>query len=243
MEFVFVVPRNVLFREFYPQGLTTFAEVDRTASTRTSTAPTLARESFDTAVERDGFFVERAYAEQRPELKQVIPYCVVACEGRILLFRRSAKGGESRLFDKHSIGIGGHINPQDCDAHGVRAHESARDRARRRNPIDAGARREIEEELTVRGSYDLRAVGLLNDDSNPVGAVHVGIVQVVDVRGSVEIRERDQLEGRLVTLDELRATLAQGANFETWSSLLIPRLDELLPQPIAVPRVPAQAGT
>jgi predicted NUDIX family phosphoesterase len=77
-------------------------------------------------------------------------------------------------------------------------------------------------------------VGLLNDDSNPVGAVHVGVVQVISVRGSVEIRERDQLEGRLVRPEELAAMLSRGTNFETWSGLLIPRLDEILSKPITV---------
>ena len=80
----------------------------------------------------------------------------------------------------------------------------------------------------------MRRLGILNDDSNPVGAVHVGVVQVITVQGSVEIRERDQLEGKLVTFDELKSMLAQGVNFETWSSLLIRRLDEILPKPTAV---------
>jgi len=44
--------------------------------------------------------------------------------------------------------------------------------------------------------------------------------------GSVRIREEDVLEGRLVSTEELRRLRATGANFETWSSLLIERLDE-----------------
>jgi predicted NUDIX family phosphoesterase len=88
--------------------------------------------------------------------------------------------------------------------------------------------------LSVRGAYDVQRIGILNDDSNSVGAVHVGVVQVISVQGSVEIREKDQLEGKLVSLDELKAMLAAGVNFETWSSLLIRRLDEILPKPTAV---------
>jgi predicted NUDIX family phosphoesterase len=102
------------------------------------------------------------------------------------------------------------------------------------NPIVSGTRRELEEELAVRGEYEIRPVGILNDDSNAVGAVHVGVVQVITIQGSVEIREKDQLEGRLVSAEELRRMLADGENFETWSSLLIPRLDEILPKPLAV---------
>ncbi len=223
MEFVFVVPRSALFADFYPQGFLPFAA-----------DPTGRRASeLETAIARDGFFVERAYAERTPTLKQVIPYTLVSCDEQLLLTRRLKTGGESRLHDKYSLGIGGHINPQDIDA-------SSSDV---RNPIEAGTRREIAEELTVRGKYDVRRVGLLNDDSNAVGAVHVGLVQFISVRAPVEIRERDQLEGRLVTTGDLRGMLAEGANFETWSKLLIPHLDELIQTPTVASHGPLLSGS
>jgi predicted NUDIX family phosphoesterase len=215
MEFVFVVPRSALFADCYPQGFVPFAADANGANGATDRRAS----EFETAVARDGFFVERAYAERTPTLKQVIPYSIVSCDERVLLTRRLKKGGESRLHDKYSIGIGGHINPQDMHAGDVR------------DPIDAGTHREIAEELTVRGKYDVRRVGLLNDDSNAVGAVHVGLVQVITVNAPVDIRETEQLEGRLVSSGDLRGMLAAGANFETWSKLLIPHLDELLHTP------------
>ncbi len=218
MEFVFVVPRNELFPDFYPHGFLPFAEGSGSEAAKSGEpAKTFRLAEFEAAVARHGFFVERAHAERQPQLKQVIPYSVIECSGRVLLFRRLATGGESRLHHKHSIGIGANGSTKSS-----------------RNPIDAGTRREVEEELTVRGTYVIRRLGILNDDSNPVGAVHVGVVQLITVQGSVEIRERDQLEGRLVEADELGNMLAQGANFETWSGLLIPRLDEILSKPIAV---------
>jgi predicted NUDIX family phosphoesterase len=211
MEFVFVVPRPALFPEFYPHGLVPFSGG--------AAGPGLALAAFEAAVARDGFFVERAYAERTPSLKQVIPYSIVCCGGRVLVTRRLRSGGEARLHDKHSIGIGGHINPEDLDAGAAQGS---------RNPIDAGTRREIAEELTVKGQYKVHRVGILNDDSNAVGAVHVGVVQVVTVEGDVDIRERNQLEGRLVMPDELKTMLDRGADFETWSRLLIERIDVLL---------------
>jgi predicted NUDIX family phosphoesterase len=220
MEFVFVVPRTALFPDCYPHGLARFGERPG-QSAEPGVGPTLAE--LETAVARDGFFVERPYAERTPSLKQVIPYSIIVCDGRVLLFQRLATGGEKRLHGKLSIGIGGHINPEDLDGQ----------QGQSRSPIAAGTRREIAEELDVRGTYEVRCVGLLNDDSNPVGAVHVGVVQVVYVSGSVEIREREQLEGRLVSCEELSSLLAGGANFETWSRLLVPRLDELLNLPLA----------
>jgi predicted NUDIX family phosphoesterase len=227
MEFVFVVPRNELFPEFFPHGFVPFVEGSGSDAARSGEpARAFHRARFEEAVAREGFFVERAYAERQPHLKQVIPYCVIECAGRVLLFRRLATGGEARLHEKHSIGIGGHINPEDLELKGTSSSSVS--------PIDAGTRREVAEELAVRGTYVIRRLGILNDDSNPVGAVHVGVVQLITVQGSVEIRERDLLEGRLVEIDDLGNMLAQGANFETWSGLLIPHLDEILSKPIAV---------
>ena len=213
MEFVFVVPRHELFPDSYPHGLRLFGEeFDETRLLD--------------AIEEHGFFVERAVAERTPAWKQVIPYTVVEKDGLVLLLRRTKGGGEARLHDKLSIGVGGHINPVDLPRDAQQA--------RPRNPIPHATRREVcEEELRIDSPDRTRPVGLLNDDSNPVGAVHVGYVQVMSVHGTVEVRETDQLEGDFVTLDQLRSMLADGENFETWSSLLIERLEQYIPDPVA----------
>lgn len=207
MEFVFVVPRELVLPSFYPHGLVAFGDgIDE-----------IDHASFATAVHEHGFFCERAYAETAPHLKQIIPYGVVVSGGRVLLLKRLAKGGEKRLHDKLSIGVGGHINP--CDAE-----------AGRPGLLDAATHRELAEELVFDRIASLRSVGILNDDSNPVGAVHLGLVQVVTIDGPVSIRETDQLEGALVAPSNLRSRLADGADFETWSSLLVPELEALLEQ-------------
>jgi predicted NUDIX family phosphoesterase len=236
MEFVYVVPRIELFPDCYPQGLTLFGHAQ--AGSRLHPRPQNGSsggagigalcpglsgpetERLRLAIVERGFFVERDYAERTPSWKQVIPYSIVSVDGRILLMRRLSGGGDSRLFDKLSIGVGGHINPADVGTRGTV------------DPVLAGTRREIAEELEIRGTYELQAIGLLNDDSNPVGAVHVGWVQVLLVNGSVGIREEGVLEGRLATVAELRELLASGANFESWSRILVQHLEALLPEPL-----------
>ncbi|MAF66508.1 MAG: hypothetical protein CMJ84_12730 [Planctomycetes bacterium] len=202
MEFVHVVPRERLFPECYPQGFTPFGSGFSYAD-------------FAARVCEHGFFIERRYAEREPSLKQVIPYSLVARGGDVLLLHRLGTGGEKRLHDKLSIGVGGHIDPID-----------AADGAER--VLYAATRREIEEELHLEGPWAAQPLGILNDDANAVGAVHVGLVQLVGAQGSVEIRETDQLEGRLVDVRELQRLAAEDANFETWSSLLVDRIDELI---------------
>ena len=230
MEFVLVVPRRELFPCSYPHGLVRLAEAEGPpASGEAPTPPWPGGPTSGAAlrdlVSRRGFFVERALAENTPEWKQPIPYAIVTGPEGVLLVRRLAGVGESRLAGKLSIGLGGHIDP--VDAEGVSIEER-----REGAGVDLVARataRELAEELVIEGDYTVRTVGLLNDDTNPVGAVHVGVVQVVTVSGPVAIREEHQLEGSFVPPSELTSLLAEGANFETWSALLVPFLTELLP--------------
>lgn len=202
MEFVFVVPRERLFPDCYPHGFTAFGEG-------------LRREAFEGIVLEHGFFVEREYAERNPALKQVIPYTAVRrTDGEILVMRRLNKGGEGRLHGKLSIGVGGHINPEDASS------------ADHENVLVAGTWRELTEEVVLEGTTTLEPLGLINDDSNPVGAVHVGLAQVLTIDGDVRIREEEILEGEFLEHGRLTALRDEGANFETWSSFLIDRVGE-----------------
>ncbi len=235
MEFVFVIPRPKLFPESYPHGIQVFEsdQDDGSQNDGKGQATGTTADSFARCVQEHGFFVEREYAERTPELKQVIPYSIVVRQGsdgacEVLCLRRTRAGGEARLHDKLSIGVGGHVNPVDMQV--TDPSDSPAD------PIAAATQREVaEEELSIEGTFVVHRVGLLNDDSNPVGAVHVGLVQVIAVDGPVAIREVDQLEGSFVSVAELNRLAATGANFETWSSLLLAHLDHLVSIPANFP--------
>ncbi|MEC7232888.1 MAG: hypothetical protein VXW31_08115, partial [Planctomycetota bacterium] len=205
-----VVPRSALFPECAPHGLAVFG--GEWSATR-----------FHEVVRTEGFFVEREYAETEPSLKQIIPYTLVMRGKEILLLARTKGGGESRLHNKLSIGVGGHVNPVDA----IDPEDAGR---RLSDPLPAATRREVmEEELEVTGATRLTPVGLINDDTNAVGAVHVGLVQILELLdGDARVREVDQLEGSFVSLAELRERAERGDRLETWSSLLVPRLDHAL---------------
>ena len=65
---------------------------------------------------------------------------------------------------------------------------------------------------------EFRLVGMLNDDTNPVGAVHLGVVFEVQADGrAVEVRERDKLTGGFVTAEAVQAVWDR---LETWSQLV-----------------------
>ncbi len=210
MEFVYVVKRYDLFDLSFPHGFVGSGD----HATQVAT--------WSERIRAKGFFVERRWAEQDSSFKQVIPYNLMTHGGEVLLLRRLASGGESRLHGKLSIGVGGHINPVDGDDGSPGAGDE--------DVLDAGCRRELEEELHIDDPYELQPVGVINDESGDVGSVHFGLVNVARCSTpAVTVRETDMLEGNFVTLDALDELLAaEPARFETWSALIIPHLRGLL---------------
>jgi predicted NUDIX family phosphoesterase len=155
-----------------------------------------------TAVERHGRYLDRSIAEMDPTHKQLIPYVVVKDGERVFLMHRTDAGGDPRLHGKASIGVGGHLNPVDTG----------------QDPLMAGLRREWAEELLAGWEPEFSLLGLLNDDSNRVGAVHLGVVFTVDAAGRpVDVRERDKLSG---TFADAAALAASWERMETWSRLV-----------------------
>jgi len=156
----------------------------------------------------------RATVEDDPSFKQLIPYCVLAWKAaaggpRYFAYTRGGGQSEARLRAKRSVGIGGHISSTD-GAHGDDTS------------YDAGMRREIAEEIAIGGGWTSRCVGLINDDSNAVGSVHLGIVHVLELeRPEVASRESELVECGFETLERL---LADRERFETWSQITLDAL-------------------
>jgi predicted NUDIX family phosphoesterase len=89
----------------------------------------------------------------------------------------------------------------------------------------------LSEELEFEPAGAPEELGLLNDDSNPVGSVHVGLVLRLEALGPVAVREREVLKGRWIERQELSALAESGANLESWSRLLVPLVGRLEPSP------------
>jgi len=193
-ERVYVVPRATLFRSdaphgFFPSGLELLERIYA-----------------------EGYFAERARVEEDPSLKQIIPYALVVRDQSVFRFRRRG-GGEKRLVGRASIGVGGHVNPEDAG-----------------DVIQDCLRRELEEELHLPAERRVTLLGLLNDDSTAVGSVHLGVVARVEVgAGEVRVREEEAMEGCFVPRESLLTE--DRAGFESWSALLIDAADRVIPMP------------
>ena len=153
---------------------------------------------------RVGRFEPRPAMEADPDFKQLIPYLVLRDGPSYFLMRRTRAGGDARLHDRWSIGVGGHLNPGDIDLFG-------------------GLRREWREELVADFEPDFRPLALLNDDTTEVGAVHLGVVFVADAAGrAVAVRETDKLKGSFVPPS---AVAAVADDLETWSRIVFDALE------------------
>ena len=146
-----------------------------------------------------GRYLPRAEVERDPGYKQLIPYLVLRDGARYFLMRRTSAGGDARLFERYSIGIGGHVEPGDGDLLG-------------------GLAREWREEIAADFEPRFVPIGLVNDDTTDVGSVHLGVVFVADVAGrSVAIREATKLSGGFADPVAVRAVRSA---METWSQLV-----------------------
>lgn len=206
-ERVLVVPRESYFGGDWPQG---FVRLDPQDANKLA-------EDWS----RTGRFVDRAAAEQDPSRKQPIPYCILTRGSDIFVVRRRKQGTESRLHGLYSIGLGGHVGPQD---------------GREGDPrlVVKGLHRELCEELHGVDQLAPRAqlLGLLNDDSNAVGEVHAGLVYRLEVPQShqtpgtqpIRVRETSKLSGGFKRLAEMQELWQDSHRFETWSMLVLEAL-------------------
>jgi len=199
-EQVLVIERKVLEQVGMFQGLT--FDVD-----------TYLGEIFVQGVPR---FMPRSQVEENPAYKQLIPYVLMSYQDKYLSYIRGRRAGEARLVGNRSIGIGGHINPaDDMPLFNTDFYET----------YLAAVEREVAEEVFVETSYTDRIVALLNDESNEVGSVHLGIVHHW-ILNAPKVSRREQMITQMAfmspaELHEVRDTL------ETWSGLCLTRLAEM----------------
>ncbi|BBD89794.1 NUDIX domain-containing protein [Staphylococcus caprae] len=150
----------------------------------------------------------RGDMEEDPTFKQLISYCLLENEkGEILVYERLSGGGEERLHGQSSIGVGGHMN----DVVGADSINEV---------LRVNAQRELEEEvgLASEDSQNMEYIGFINDDTNEVGKVHMGVVFKITVHTSdVEAKETDTLRIKWVE----KGSIESYDDFETWSALIL----------------------
>lgn len=155
------------------------------------------------------FEVRRGDAEENEGWKQPIIYMVIKRGKEVFVYERLRGGGENRLHNQKSIGIGGHINNINKDWN---------------TTFELNAYRELFEELWITNFnlHDIKVVGLINDDENAVGRVHIGILTLIELPEECEVfvREINKIKGDWTHIDRL---LEDGVynGLETWSQFVV----------------------
>lgn len=152
----------------------------------------------------------RSEVEEDPGYKQIIPYVVFRSRSGVFCYTRGKSQGEARLHRLRSLGVGGHVSIEDAGGgRSLDAYESA-------------LRRELDEEVEIKSPGRIRRVGLINDDSTPVGSVHLGVVHLYELdEPSVFPREDGLADAGFLDLATIRQLRDE---FETWSQICIDSL-------------------
>lgn len=157
-------------------------------------------QNFMHIISNSSIFMPRSHAETNPAFKQIIPYMLFIFHNKLFVMQRKNSASEQRLASKFSLGIGGHVRQEDMTT----------------NNIIDWANREFEEEVTYQGSKTIQIVGILNDDSNDVGKVHLGIIMLVQADSDNITINDEHKSGVLLTRDECINLAPQ---METWSQI------------------------
>lgn len=158
-------------------------------------------------IEKNKEFLPRSLMEQDPTYKQIIPYLIFAHDNKLFLMQRAGNAGEQRLKNKYTLGIGGHIRERDIAG----------------STIFDWATREFHEEVCYDGSLTIQPLGLINDESNAVGQVHLGFAFLLKGNtANISIRSELQ-EGSLLAFDQCGQFFDQ---MESWSQIAFTYLQQ-----------------
>lgn len=184
-EMILVVKREQLFVEGAWQGL-----------------KEVCFDKYINIIEQHKEFISRGIAEQDTAYKQIIPYLVFHHEDAYFLMQRSETASETRLQNKYSLGIGGHIRQEDISG----------------QSLFDWARREFYEEVAYEGSVSVKPLGIINDDTNAVGQVHIGFVFLVEgIHNAISVKS-ELKSGCLVPLEEC---MQYNKYLESWSQMVL----------------------
>jgi len=164
-------------------------------------------------------YMGRDLAEENPDYKQPIGYAIIVNPSlrQVFVYHRSKQDEEypeKRLQGKHSCGVGGHIRKIDNSTE---------------NPIYVSMLRELEEEVDIHGSVNLRAIGCVNSEKDEVSSVHFAVLYAAITDAViVEPKDPEIANGALISV-EIFQEICQSPGYavEEWSRIALGPLTQL----------------
>lgn len=162
------------------------------------------------------WFGPRNVIEKNKNYVQFVAYVLIKYKEQFLCYQRSKHSSEQRLKNQYSIGFGGHISLKDA-----RLTNATLDIKR---TIEAGAIREVREELNIETHVIKRKLSLLHSRYNVVDTVHCGLVEIWDIEApDVKVNDSSLNLIGFKSLTELSVLV----DLETWSKLLVQNLSNM----------------
>ncbi len=196
-----IVKRDILFKEKYFHGFLTADDYEFIP---------IILDNYEYHFRGDGL-------ENNSALQQIIPYVWIINprEKKVFVYKRASgkqNYNETRLMNKVSCGIGGHIDREDSA-----------------NPIENAMIRELMEEIKMENYPKPKIIGYLNDDSDSVGKVHFGIVAIAETFEDVKKGDKEMAEGKFYNVEEFEKILNDSKNeIESWTRLSWPFIRDYL---------------
>lgn len=182
-------------------------------------------------IRKEGCFKERfgeEGVEKNSDLQQIIFYGLLVKGDEFFVYKRGDKGmKEKRLVSKLSIGVGGHIEPFDTDLIDSLYRELDEELSfiRYGSPINFRVKRNTLNVELFKKIVSVEIKGLIKNDSDDVGKVHVGLFCVVNLLiRPVDIMIKDKSEnvsGSFMFVDEYEMAVQNGGEPETWTKLVM----------------------
>jgi predicted NUDIX family phosphoesterase len=131
----------------------------------------------------------RGDLETNTEYRQILPYLIVKVDNKFFYYVRAEGSDETRLHNRFSIGIGGHIEMKDKDSP--------------QETMETGLIREAREELGENIELvNLKPLGFIYTNKTILDEVHLGILFTCEINGINSISVDKEEIGEHGFLDE-----------------------------------------
>lgn len=169
--------------------------------------------------------LQRPQCEQQEDFVHYVTYVVLQDidTGDIFRYRRGKKGGEARLHDNYSIGVGGHV--EKSGGADLSAGELVLRTIRQEllEEVQLAVSPEISDVLEKQIAGQLPGAFLIHDASDAVGRVHLGIAVIMPVKkeelGALEegvLLEPEWVSSKQILSDHYACT----HKLENWSVMM-----------------------
>jgi len=154
-------------------------------------------------------WMRRDDAELDEEHQQVIPWLIFRWNDYYLEIKKGQEGPHTRLYNKYSLGFGGHVFKHEFDKVGN---------------LSNWIKERFLQEMDYKENLQVSTLGVVNDNTDELGHTHFGIVYLIEGDSNV-ISSKKNLQLRLSPLSEFSGDDVR--YWDRWSQMVYRQLRDL----------------